>query len=114
MDKAQLKDYATTLLFFGVAAVVAYQGQLMGYVPKEYALLALIGFGILSQVAADKRVKAKVEEANILIDQGQAKVEEVQGKVDEGQAKVEEYQKKIDELQAEIAKVQGPKELDAA
>ena len=65
------------------------------------ALMALIGFGILSQVAADQRVKAKVAEAQAEIDQAQitiaahkAEVEEVynqvNAKVDEVQAKVEE------------------------
>ena len=76
MDKAKIKDYLTTIAFFGVSSVVAYQAQLMNYVPIEYSMMALIGFGILSQVAADARVKAKVAEAQAQIDEAQVKIAE--------------------------------------
>lgn len=88
-DKAKLKDYGTSLLFFGVAAVVAYQPQVMAYIPAEYSLLALIGFGILSQIAADSRVKGRVHEVNAVVDEKQEELEEALAKLDELQAKIE-------------------------
>ena len=101
MDKAKIKDYLTTLAFFGVSSVVAYQAQLMNYVPIEYSMMALIGFGILSQVAADARVKEKVAEAQAEIDQAQITIaahkEEVEEAYNRVNAKVDEVQTKVEE-----------------
>lgn len=83
MDKAKIKDYITTIAFFGVSSVVAYQAAIMAYVPIEYSLAALVGFGILSQVAADSRVKAKALETQADIDKAQALIALANAKVDE-------------------------------
>lgn len=99
MDKAKVKDYITSIALFGVAAIVAYQGQIMAQVPQEYGILALIGFGILSQVAADARVKAKVAEAQIEIDAAQATIAEQKAKADAAYAEVNA---KVDEVQAQV------------
>lgn len=103
MDIAKIKDYATTIAFFGISSVVAYQASIMQYVPIEYSLIALVGFGMLSQIAADARVKAKVSEAQAEIDEAQltiaahkAEVEEVYKQVN---AKVDEVQEQVVEDQ---------------
>jgi hypothetical protein len=92
IDKAKLKDYATTFALMAVGSVVAYQGAIMGYVPAEYSVIALIGFGILSQVAANSRVKDALVKGNDVIDQYQAKIEELQKQVDAYQATVHPIQ----------------------
>lgn len=106
-DKDKLKDYASTLAFAAVPVVIAYQAEIGRYVPVEYALLFTIGMAILSQLMADKRVKAAVVESSAKLDEGQA---EVQKYLD----MIAELNQKIDEKQAEIARVAGLKELDAA
>ena len=103
MDKAKIKDYITTLAFFGVSSVVAYQAQLMNYVPIEYSMIALIGFGILSQVAADQRVKAKVAEAQEEIDAAQAQIEAHKAEVEAAYAQVNA---KVDEVQEQVVEEQ--------
>ena len=101
MDKAKIKDYLTTIAFFGVSSIVAYQAQIMNYVPIEYSLTALIGFGILSQIAADARVKAKVAEAQADIDAAQATIAEHKAEAEEAynnvNAKVDDIQAKVEE-----------------
>lgn len=99
MDKAKIKDYATSLAFFGVAAIVAYQGQIMAQIPPEYGILALVGFGILSQIAADARVKAKVAEGQEEIDAAQAELEKQKAKAEAAYA---EANAKVDEVQAKV------------
>lgn len=106
-DKVKIKDYATTLLLMAGAAVIAYQPQVMQYVPSEYSLLVLIGLGIVSQITADQRAKIKITE-------GLQAVDQVQAKADEYKVKYEEAMAKVDEVQLEIAKVAALKELDAA
>ena len=101
MDKAKIKDYLTTIAFFAVSSVVAYQANIMQYVPIEYSLMALVGFGILSQVAAYARVKAKVAEAQEEIDAAQAEIavhkEEVEAAYEQVNQKVDEVQVKVEE-----------------
>lgn len=89
-DKAKVKDYATTVALMAVASAVAYQGAIMAKIPSEYSLLALIGFGVLSQVAANSRVKDALNKGNAVIDQYQAEIERLQKLVDEYQAKMAE------------------------
>jgi hypothetical protein len=97
MDKAKILDYGTSLLFFGVAAIVAYQAQIMAYVPAEYSLLGLIIFGVLSQVVADARVKAKAYEFSAYIDDAQNKADEYQKLYEKANMKIDELQSKIEE-----------------
>ncbi len=104
-DKAKAKDYATTLALMAVASAVAYQGTIMGYVPAQYSVLALIGFGVLSQIAANSRVKDALTKGNVVIDQYQAKIDELQKLVDE-------YQKQLAVVNAEPKEV--PEEVEGA
>ena len=104
LNTLKVKDYATTLLFAAVPVIIAYQAEIGKYVPVEYALLFTIGMGILSQVAANKRVKEAYADTSAGIDEGQAKLAELQ-------AKLVEAQTTIDAKQAEIEKVVGLKEM---
>lgn len=92
MDKAKIKDYATTLALAAIPVIIAYQAEIGKYVPVEYALAFTILMGILSQWATNNRVK--IAEAtmpiNQAIDKAQEEVEEVSQKIDEVQEKVEQ------------------------
>lgn len=107
MSKQKLIDYGTTILLAAVPVVLVYQDQIAQHVPAEYALLFIIGMGILSQLAADKRVQGAKDKLNADVDVAQAKIEKYQ-------ILVEDKQKEVDELQQNINKVAGLKELDQA
>lgn len=107
MSKQKIIDYGTTLLLASIPVVLVYQEQIAQHVPAEYALLFIIGMGILSQLAADKRVQAAKDKINTDVDIAQAKIEKYQ-------ILVEDKQTEIDELQQNINKVTGLKELDQA
>jgi hypothetical protein len=107
MDKAKIKDYATTLAFAAVPVIIAYQAQIGAYVPVEYALLFTIAMGILSQLTADKRVKEAFADTSAGVDIAQAKVQEYQDMIANLQAE-------IDERQAVVDKVVGIRELTEA
>lgn len=89
ITKTQILDYITTLAFFGIASINTYQAQIMVSVPPQYATLTLIGFGILSQITADLRVKGVLNKGNDLIDQYQAQLLEANRKIDELQAQIQ-------------------------
>lgn len=107
MSKEKLIDYGTTLLLAAVPVVLVYQDQIAQHVPAEYALIFIIGMGILSQLAADKRVQAAKDKINNDVDVAQAKIEKYQ-------ILVEEKQQEVDNLQQEVNKVAGLKEMDQA
>lgn len=56
MRTIKLEDYLTTIFLMAIPVIVALQDQIMLYVPPEYAIVATIIFGILSQVVANMRV----------------------------------------------------------
>ena len=107
MDKAKIKDYATTLALAAIPVVIAYQAEIGKYVPVEYALLFTLGMGILSQLMGNARVKEAYADTSSGLDIAQAKMQEYQDMV-------ANLQKEIDERQALINKVAGLKELDQA
>jgi hypothetical protein len=107
MSKQKIIDYGTTLLLASIPVVLVYQEQIAQHVPTEYALIFIIGMGILSQLASDKRVQAAKDKINTDVDIAQAKIEKYQ-------IIAAERQQQVDELQANIEKVAALKELDQA
>jgi hypothetical protein len=92
--KANVKDYITTIAFAAVPVILTYQAEIGRYVPMEYALIFTIGMGLLSQLAANKRVeiaqattdvKGVIVETNTLIDEKQAQIEMLQSELDKYQ-----------------------------
>jgi hypothetical protein len=107
MDKAKIKDYATTIALSAIPVIIAYQAEIGKYVPVEYALLFTLGIGVLSQVMTNKRVQEAYADTSSGLDVAQEKVQEYQDLV-------ANLQKEIDERQVLIDKVAGLKALDEA
>ena len=107
LNTLKVKDYATTLLFAAVPVIIAYQAEIGKYVPVEYALLFTIGMGILSQVAANKRVKEAYQDTS-------AGIDVAQGAIQTYLDKIAALQAEVDAKQAEVDQVVGLKELDNA
>lgn len=61
MDNAKLIDYITSLLMFLVPVVIGLQPQVMAAIPAEYTIIAAAFFAILSQWAANRRVREAAE-----------------------------------------------------
>jgi len=105
---AKIKDYLTTIAFAAVPVIIAYQAEIGKYVPMEYALMFTIGMGILSQLAANKRVEiaaATTEVKGVILDTNEI--------IDEKQAQIDMLQKELDKYQ-ELATVTALTALDNA
>jgi len=108
MLKMKIKDYATTIAFAALPVIIAYQAEIGKYVPVEYALAFTLGMGILSQVAANKRVEvaqATTKVEGVIVDTNEL-IDAKQMQIDLLQVKVREYQ--------ELATVASLKALDNA
>ena len=113
-DKARIKDYATTLALAAIPVIVTYQAEIGKHVPVEYALMFTIVIGILSQLTADKRVKAAVVKANEYLDTVQEETATATNEVEAYIKQIKELQEEIDKKQEEVNRVAGLKELAAA
>lgn len=96
--RKQILDYLTTLLLASIPVILVAQPQILAAIPAQYTILATIGFAILSQLAANDRVKAASAKMGNIIDGLQNIVEGVFKKVDT-------INKSVDTVQTAVADV---------
>ena len=98
MDKAKIKDYATTVALAAIPVIITYQAQIGAYVPVEYALAFTITMGIISQLVTNERVRVAFEDTSAAVDGGQAEVQKYVEKIAELQAQIDAGQEKVEDV----------------
>lgn len=93
--RKQILDYLTTGLLASIPIIVVCQPQIMAGIPVQYTVIATIGFAILSQFAANDRVKAASAKMGTIIDGLQNIIEGVFKKVDTVNTQVDTIQTAI-------------------